>query len=162
MAGAVLFVSAEVDVIRRLAGGMDPLDVHYNYALQHIVALAEALGEVGRLEYARFQLGADTLAPPAFAGFILNVTRSTVRLPRLRTLLIVMISIYFFSVLFANSLMPLVMASYPSSDGIIGVLYRIVPVLDLAKYSVHGLAWVVIFGCWLWQAIRWSQRPRSA
>ena len=158
MLASVWYVSAEVDVIRTLAGGVTPLDVHYNYGQQHIVALAEALGEAGRPEYARFQLGADTLAPPAFAGFILNVNRSTVRLPRMRLLITVMISVYFFSVLLANTLMPVVMLSFPDNTGFVGLLYSVVPVLDLMKYSVHGLAWLTILGCWLWQGTQFLRR----
>ena len=144
----VIYVAGEVDAIRVLAGGIDPLDVHYGYRSPHIVELAEALGETGRWEYARFQLGADTLAPPAIAGFVLNVARTTVGFARVRTALVAMVSVYFLSVLLANSLMPLVMLSYPEREGLVGLLYGVVPVLDWMKYSVHGLAWLVILLSW--------------
>lgn len=155
----VPYVAGEVDVIRQLAGGVDPLDVHYAYASHHIVELAEGLGESGRWEYARFQLGADTLAPPAFAGFILNVTRVTVSFPRVRALLVVLISIYFFSVLAANTLMPLVMLNYPENSGVYALLYQLLPVLDFMKYSVHALAWLIIFSSYLgWTFLQLRQR----
>lgn len=146
---SVFYVASEVDVIRVLAGGVDPLDVHYGYTAVHISQLAEALGDTGRRTYAAFQLGADTLAPPAFACFILNVSRSSVSFPAVRKVLTVVISIYFISVLAANTLMPLVMISYPEKQGFVGALYVVVPILDLIKYSIHALGWLIIVSSWL-------------
>lgn len=161
MALAVSYVAAEVDVIRTLAGGLDPLDVHLGYAAEEIVILAEALGASGRRAYAAFQLGADTLAPPAFACFILNITRSTVRLDRARRVLVALISVYFFSVLAANALMPLVMLSYPDQSGALGVLYTVAPILDSLKYGSHGIAWLIVLGCWAVALYRRLRPPRA-
>lgn len=154
MVASVLFVASEVDVIRQLAGGVDPLDVHYGYGAADIETLALALGAEGRLQYAIFQLGADTLAPPAFAGFILNVTRASVAYAGVRSILTWLISVYFFSVLLANTLMPLVMLQFPDAGGFVGSLYSVVPVLDWLKYSSHGLGWLLIFGSWLAMGVK--------
>jgi hypothetical protein len=145
---SVIYVASQAAVIGSLAGGLAPLDVHLGYRTADLTAFAEALGEDGRRAYAAFQLGADTLAPPGIACFILNVSRSTVRSERTQSLLVVIIGTYFLSVLAANTLMPVVMLNYPDRSGWLGGLYSLVPLLDLIKYSTHGLVWLIIVGGW--------------
>jgi len=137
-------VSADVDRLTQLAGGVRTLDIHLWYNAGDIREFANALGEAGRQQYAYFQLGLDTLAPPAIAGFVLTVGRSIIEFPQARKGLTVILSVYFFSVLLANALMPVLMLGYPDQDGIFAILHVLLPVLDGAKYATHGLAWLVI------------------
>lgn len=150
LAIAVWIVTREVDALAEQAGGISPLDVHYAYGKADVLKFAEALGDSGRLDYARFQLGIDTLAPPAFAGFLLTVFRSTLKAPLLRKILTVAAFTYFASVLLANSLMPVIMLNYPVQQGpLLEGLYGFVPLLDWIKYSVHAFAWITIFIGWI-------------
>ena len=137
-------VSAQVNVLTLAAGGVQTLDVHIGYNSGHISEFAEALGEAGRQQYARFQLGLDTLAPPAIAGFVLNVGRITVPFAKVRKLLTVIVSVYFISVLCANALMPVIMLNFPGTEVVFSILYIVVPLLDGTKYATHALAWVLI------------------
>lgn len=148
-------VSAQVDALTLVAGGVQTLDVHIGYNSGHISEFAGALGESGRQQYAFFQLGLDTLAPPAIAGFVLNVGRSTVSFAKVRELLTIIISVYFISVLFANALMPVIMLNYPEEQGVLSVLYVLVPLLDGTKYATHALAWVVILLSALTSSYQW-------
>lgn len=148
-------VSAEVNALALVAGGVRTLDVHIGYNSGHISEFAVALGEAGRQQYAWFQLGLDTLAPPAIAGFVLNVGRSTVSFAKARKLLTVIISVYFVSVLFANALMPVIMLNYPEQEGVLSLLYILVPLLDGTKYATHALAWLVILLSLLTSFYQW-------
>ena len=124
-----------------------------------MAALAEAFGPEGRRAYAAFQLGADSLAPPAFACFLMAVFRSTVRLPLSLTVLSVLAFVYFTSVLLANALAPVVMLAYPQSDGaLLSTLYAAVPQFDFVKYAAHGAAWLVILVSWIAQALQALRR----
>jgi hypothetical protein len=64
------------------------------------------------------------------------------------------------SVLIANSLMPVIILNYPVQDGLVlSTLYWLIPLCDTIKYSVHGLAWLIILFAWLKQlADLWSSR----
>jgi hypothetical protein len=56
------------------------------------------------------------------------------------------------SVLIANTLMPVIILNHPSQDGVVLLtLYWLVPICDTVKYSVHGLAWLIIVIVWLRQ-----------
>ncbi len=148
LAFSVWYVIGEVDILTAMAGGLKPLDVVYGYDASAVAPLADALGDEGRRAYAEFQLRADTLAPPAFSCFFMAVFRSTVRFSVMRHVLTAMICIYFTSVLLANTLTPMIFLNYPDRSGL-ELLYSIVPVCDAAKYTVHGIAWLVVFSCWL-------------
>lgn len=157
---AVPMVAADVDALTQLAGGVATLDGHIGYSSSDITAFAIALGEAGRVEYAYFQLGMDTLAPPAFAGFLINVVRSTVAFERAKKILVVLVSIYFFSVLFANALMPVYMLNYPSEDSMSAFLFVLLPALDGIKYGTHAIAWLAIISCWCtWAVNKYFSRP---
>ena len=145
-------VTSQLKVLTDLAGGIPPLDVQFGYLQQQIVQFADALGEDGRKAYAQFQLGADTLAPPAFCCFLMSVYRSTVRSAAVRAYCTALAFVYLVSVLIANTCMPSIMLNYPSKDGVVlSMLYWLVPICDMVKYSVHGLAWLIIVTAWLWQ-----------
>ncbi len=150
---AVPTVAAEVDALTLLAGGVKTLDGHIGYGSADITVFAEALGAAGRQHYAYFQFGLDTLAPPAFAGLMISVGRSTVSFIHVRKLLTVLVSIYFLSVLFANALMPIYMLNYPEQNGFLSVLYVLLPVLDGVKYATHAVVWLIIMGCWIAWAV---------
>ncbi|NIB43066.1 hypothetical protein HBA55_25885 [Pseudomaricurvus alkylphenolicus] len=141
---AVPAVAAEVSALTQLAGGVATLDGHIGYNASHIDDFAIALGEQGRWRYAVFQLGLDTLAPPAFAGFMLNVGRSIVPYERVRRGLTVLVSVYFISVLLANALMPVYMLNFPEQSGLLSALRFLLPILDGVKYGSHAVVWLVI------------------
>lgn len=152
-------VFAEMERLSALAGGMTPLDGQFGYGRAEVVEFAQRLGAQGRREYAMFQLGADTLAPPAFACFLMAVFRSTVPSLSLQKVLTLIVCVYFSSVLLANALMPVIMLSYPATDsGVIPFLMQAVPRLDFIKYASHGLAWLIVFGAWLWRFGAWGSR----
>lgn len=142
-------VAAQVSALTVVAGGIATLDGHLFYTSAHIIEFADGLGETGRLSYAEFQLGLDTLAPPAFAGLMLTVGRSTVSFLRVRTAITVLVSLYFLSVLFANALMPVYMLNYPAQSLFYSVLYGLLPILDGLKYASHGVVWLVILCSWI-------------
>ena len=158
-------VTSQLKVLTDLAGGIPPLDVQFGYLQQQIVQFADALGEDGRKAYAQFQLGTDTLAPPAFCCFLMSVYRSTVRSATVRAYCMALAFVYLVSVLIANTFMPVIILNYPSQDGsMLSTLYWLVPICDMVKYSVHGLAWFIIVTTWLWQlagmlTTRKSSRP---
>lgn len=159
---SIWYVVHEVKGLAAIAGGVPPLDVQYGYGRPEIVEFADALGPDGQLTYARFQLGADTLAPPAFACFLMAVFRSSVRLRPSLFVLTVLSFAYFVSVLIANTFMPVIIMNYPADEGgMLPALYAIVPICDLIKYSTHGLAWLTIFGSWIWQCAAWLLQRRS-
>lgn len=148
------FVIQEMERLAALAEGITPLDGQFAYGRPQIIEFAEALGTTGRRQYAIFQLGADTLAPPAFVCFLMAVYRSTIRSTWVKVFLTLVAAVYFFSVLAANALMPVIMLNYPDANsGSLPLLYDLVPLLDEVKYLSHGLAWVTIFAAWLWQTI---------
>jgi hypothetical protein len=172
MAAAALFpslwlVTSQIKVLTALAGGIPPLDVQFGYHQTEIAQFAQALTEGGRKMYAQFQLGADTLAPPGFCCFLMSVYRSTVRSSIVRSLCDGMAFVYLASVLIANTMMPVIILNYPSQDGVVlSTLYWLVPICDTVKYSVHGLAWLIIVTAWLGQLVailmaRKSSRPFS-
>ena len=157
IASAALFpslwlVTSQIRVLTALTGGIPPLDVQFGYHQLEIARFAEALNEGGRKMYAQFKLGADTLAHPGFCCFLMSVYRSTVRSRVVRTLCDGMAFVYLVSVLIANTLMPVIILNHPSQDGVVlSTLYWLVPICDTAKYSVHGLAWLIIVIVWLGQ-----------
>lgn len=154
LAGSLAFVMREMGMLSMIAGGLTPLDGLLGYGIDEVRAFASALGESGRADYARFQLGADALAPPAFACFLMAVYRSTIRSQKIQTLLTAITFIYFTSVLIANTFMPVIMQNYPEAEaGPLPLYYAIIPKLDLIKYSSHGLAWLIIFATWIWQIL---------
>ena len=145
-------VTSQLKVLTDLAGGIPPLDVQFGYSQQQIAQFADALGEDGRKAYAQFQLGSDTLAPPAFCCFLMCMYRSTVRSVAVRAYCTALAFVYLVSVLIANTFMPVIILNYPSQDGsVLSTLYWLVPICDMVKYSVHGLAWFIIVTAWLWQ-----------
>lgn len=164
IAGAALvpslwLVTSEIAALTKLSGGVAVLDVRFGYTSGDMVALAEAFGAEGRRAYAAFQLGADSLAPPAFACFLMAVFRSTVRLPFSLAVLSAQAFVYFTSVLLANALAPVVMLAYPETDGaLLSTLYAVVPQLDFVKYAAHGAAWLVILASWIIQALEALRR----
>ena len=165
LAPSLWLVTLQIKVLTDLAGGIPPLDVQFGYSQQQIAQFADALGEDGRKAYAQFQLGTDTLAPPAFCCFLMSVYRSTVRSATVRAYCMALAFVYLVSVLIANTFMPVIILNYPSQDGsMLSTLYWLVPICDMVKYSVHGLAWFIIVTTWLWQlagmlTTRKSSRP---
>lgn len=157
IAAAALFpslwlVTSQIEVLTALTGGIPPLDVQFGYRQPEIAQFAQALNEGGRTIYAQFQLGTDTLAPPGFCCFLMCVYRSTVRSRVVRTLCDGMAFVYLVSVLIANTLMPVIILNYPAQDGLVlSTLYWLIPLCDTIKYSVHGLAWLIILTAWVKQ-----------
>jgi len=151
-------VAAEVNALTQLSGGITTLDGHLFYTSVHVTEFADGLGLAGRLRYAEFQLGLDTLAPPAFAGFMLTVARSTISSMPVRRLVTVLVSLYFFSVLFANALMPVYMLNYPEQSSLSSTLYFLLPVLDGLKYGAHGVVWLVTLSSWAYSLANTRQR----
>jgi hypothetical protein len=156
LAVVVRIVTAQVGVLTELAGGIKPLDVQYAYGHENITAFADALGTNGRRAYAMFQLGQDALAPPAFACFLMAVYRTTISSAAVQLLCTVLAFIYLIAVLIANNLMPVIMLNFPETDmPPLPLLYRLVPFADTIKYTIHGIAWLVIIAAWLAQAVKW-------
>ncbi|MEO0440670.1 MAG: hypothetical protein AAF067_07330 [Pseudomonadota bacterium] len=156
MVPSIWYVASEVGRLTELSGGIPPLDAQYGYGKVEIAAFASALGADGRDAYAAFQLGADTLAPPAFVCFLMSVFRSTVKLKVPLILCSVLAFTYFGSVLLANSLMPVIIIHFPTESGpLLSALYGAVPVMDWLKYSAHASTWLVIFIAWIWQCAGW-------
>ncbi len=146
------FVTSQIKVLTALTGGVPPLDVQFGYHQREIVLFAQALNEGGRKMYAQFQLGADTLAPPGFCCFLMCVYRSTIRSQVVRAICNGLACVYLVSVLIANTLMPVIILNYPAQDGLVlSTLYWLVPLCDTIKYSVHGLAWLIILAAWVRQ-----------
>jgi hypothetical protein len=145
-------VTSQIKVLTDLAGGIPPLDVQFGYHQQQIAQFADALGEGGRKAYAQFQLGPDTLAPPGFCCFLMSVYRSTVRSAAVRAYCTALAFVYLVSVLIANTFMPVIILNHPAQDGVVlSTLYWLVPICDTVKYSVHGLAWLIIVSAWVRQ-----------
>lgn len=158
MIPSIWYVTSEVGMLTELSGGIPPLDAQYGYGRAEIAAFANGLGADGRTIYAAFQLGADTLAPPAFVCFLMSIFRSTVKLKIPLMICAVLAFIYFTSVLMANTLMPVIIIHFPEDSGpLLSVLYGAVPVMDWLKYSSHALTWLVIFLAWVWQFIGWMR-----
>lgn len=158
LAVALRYVTRAIAGVEALAGGQRILDTRYPYTPSEVLAFAAALGDSGRAAYAAFQLGYDTWAPPAIAGFVGSVACATLpaqstRLARLP------IWAYLVSVLLANALMPVVMLNYPALDApwLRGLLH-LVPLLDFAKYTLHLISWLGIVAGWLWL---WHARRRA-
>ena len=152
LAPSLWFVTSQIKVLTDLAGGIPPLDVQFGYHQQQIAQFADALGEGGRKAYAQFQLGPDTLAPPGFCCFLMSVYRSTVRSAAVRAYCTALAFVYLVSVLIANTFMPVIILNHPSQDGVVlSTLYWLVPICDTVKYSVHGLAWLIIVSAWVRQ-----------
>ena len=160
LAVALRIVTAQIGVLTELSGGIKPLDVQYAYGHEDITAFADALGANGRRAYAMFQLGQDALAPPAFACFLMAFYRTTIRPVAVQLLCTVLAFIYLIAVLIANNLMPVIMLNFPATDmPPLPLLYRLVPFADTIKYTIHGIAWLVIIATWLAQAVkRWRRR----
>lgn len=157
MVPSIWYVSAEIFRLTELSGGIRPLDAQYGYGVPQIHELALGFGAEGRAEYATFQLGADALAPPAFACFLMAVYRSTVQSKLIQLILTVLVFTYFTSVLIANTFTPVIFHNYPDAEtGVLPLLYTIIPICDLAKYSTHGIAWLIILGTWIWQVVSWG------
>ena len=160
LAVAIRIVTAQIGVLTELAGGIKPLDVQYAYGHDNIIAFAKALSTDGRRAYAMFQLGQDALAPPAFACFLMAVYRATIRAAAVQSLCTVLAFIYLIAVLIANNLMPVIILNFPAADTPpLPLLYRLVPFADTIKYTIHGIAWLVIIATWLAQAVKsWRSR----
>jgi hypothetical protein len=59
--------------------------------------------------------------------------------------------------------MPVIILNYPAQDGpVLSTLYWLVPLCDTIKYSVHGLAWLVILTTWIWQLARMVLARRAS
>lgn len=156
MIPSIWYVTEQVGMLTNLSGGIPPLDVQFGYGKSEISTFADALGAEGRMTYAVFQLGADALAPPAFACFLMSVFRSTVKRQIPLRICTILAFIYFTSVLLANTLMPVMIIHFPEDCGpLLTALYSSVPVMDWLKYSAHALTWIVIFLAWIWQGIGW-------
>jgi hypothetical protein len=152
LAPSLWFVTSQIKVLTDLTGGIPPLDVQFGYHQQQIAQFSDALGEGGRKAYAQFQLGPDTLAPPGFCCFLMSVYRSTVRSEGVRTYCTALAFVYLVSVLIANTFMPVIILNHPAQDGVVlSTLYWLVPICDTVKYSVHGLAWLIILAAWITQ-----------
>jgi hypothetical protein len=152
LAPSLWLVTSQVKVLTDLAGGIPPLDVQFGYHQQQIAQFADALGEDGRKAYAQFQLGTDTLAPPGFCCFLMGVYRSTVRSQAVRAYCTALAFVYLVSVLIANTFTPVIILNHPAQDGVVlSTLYWLVPICDTVKYSVHGLAWLIILAAWITQ-----------
>jgi len=163
LAPSLWFVTSQIKVLTDLAGGIPPLDVQFGYHQQQIAQFAEALGEGGRKAYAQFQLGPDTLAPPGFCCFLMSVYRSTVRSEAVRTCCTALAFVYLVSVLIANTFMPVIILNHPAQDGaVLSTLYWLVPICDTVKYSVHGLAWLIILAAWITQLTGMMTARRSS
>lgn len=158
MIPSIWYVTSEVGMLTKLSGGVLPLDAQYGYGRAEIAAFANGLGADGRDVYAAFQLGADTLAPPAFVCFLMSVFRSTVKRRIPLIICAVLAFIYFTSVLLANTLMPVIIIQFPKDNGaLLSALYVAVPIFDWVKYSSHALTWLVIILAWMWQLVGWVQ-----
>ncbi len=143
-------VLSEIAEIETLAGGLRILDAHIGYGRDHIRQFAEALDEKGRVAYAIFQLGADTLAPPGFASLMASVSHSTLKNQTILKFCKTTIWLYLISVLLANALMPVIMLNYPTTDTFfLQFLWYAVPFLDSAKYGLHFTTWILIFTGWV-------------
>lgn len=143
-------VLSEIAEIEEITGGLRILDAHIGYGRNHIIQFAEALGEKGRVIYAIFQLGADTLAPPGFASLMASVSHSTLKSKTILRLCKTTIWTYLISVLLANALMPVIMLNYPIRDTFfLQSLYFALPILDNAKYAFHFITWIMIFTGWI-------------
>lgn len=162
MIPSIGLVITEVDNLRAIAGDIAPLDVHFGYDQDAVITFAEALGQEGRVRYARFQLGVDALAPPAFVCFLMAVYRSTVSSNKIQQGLTVLAFTYFTSVLIANNFMPVIILDFPNSEtGWLPILYKVIPLMDLVKYLSHGFAWIITFVAWTWQIGTWITTRRS-
>ena len=164
MVPSIGLVMVEVEKLGEIAGGVAPLDVHFGYDQHAVVVFAEALGQEGRALYARFQLGVDALAPPAFVCFLMAVYRSTVKSLLVQRGLTVLAFTYFTSVLIANTFMPVIMLEFPDANSSwLPLLYTVIPLMDLVKYVSHGIAWMIILAAWAWQFSEWAlaRRPLS-
>lgn len=158
LAGALSRVTGAIAEVEAMAGGLQILDTRYPYGPAEVLAFAEALGEQGRGAYAAFQLGVDTLAPPAFACFVGSAACSTLSRGWRRAAL-VPIAGYLAAVVLANALMPVLMLRYPAlASAELQILLHAVPWLDFAKYSLHLAAWAVIVGGWLFALARRLRR----
>jgi hypothetical protein len=140
----LLKVLTEISIVEQMAHGLKILDTRLNYNPKDVLAFAVSLGEAGRLKYAAFQLGTDTLAPPAFACFVSSVAFTF--LPREKAVsCLKLIFIYLFCAVSANALMPIVMLNFSSvSYAPVSVLLNIVPWLDFLKYQFHIYTWLFI------------------
>lgn len=153
MLGIALWrVLLDINALEQIAG-LQVLDMRFAYSSADIETFALALGEAGRWRYAAFQLGIDTWAPPAFAGFAASVACATLPI-RWAWVVRCCLGAYLAAVVPANALMPIVMLTYPEETAWQGVLISVVPWLDFAKHSLHLLSWGIIVCGWLVGVVR--------
>lgn len=162
LALSIYLVLTEVKYIERvLPDNIHLLDIRYGYTSSDVLILANLLGMNGRYEYAKFQIGTDTLAPPGFVGFISSVVLSTVKNRAIFSTCIVIIWFYLTSVLLANALTPIFILNYEyyisnsSGDSFLQLLLKmllfLIPWFDYLKYSSHAIAWLLVFLDWILQ-----------
>jgi len=153
---AVTIVTDEISRLMLLSQGVKPIDVIFAYGAAEITQFANAVDAAGRRSYAMFQLGQDALAPPAFCCLLMSVYRATVQSAMVKRVCTGFAFVYLVSVLLANNLMPVIMLNYPNTDGLVlGILYNLVPLLDIIKYSTEAIAYMITIGAWVWQILYW-------
>ena len=163
LTGTALAISAwlvmrEIQALTNITGGLRPLDIQLFYGKADIMKFAKALGVDGRKNYMAFQLGQDSLAPPAFCCFLMAVYRSLITSPRVQYICTALSFVYIISAFLANNLMPLIMLYFPDDRGFfLTMLYSLVPALDAIKYSMNGVAWLLVISTLSFQIIF---RPR--
>ena len=154
LAITIWIVMREIHTLTSIAGGLRPLDVHLFYGKIDIMEFGNALGIEGRKNYMTFQLGQDSLAPPAFCCFLMSVYRSFIRSRRVRHICTGLAFVYITSAFLANNLMPLVIMYFPDDHGFfLTILYLLVPALDAIKYSMNGIAWLLVITTLMFQII---------
>jgi hypothetical protein len=146
---SLYFVLNDISNIEKQTNGLSVLDMRLSYTKDDVIEFASVLNETGRIKYAIFQLGIDSLAPPSFALFISNVICVlhnqiySIRLLRI-------VWSYIFVVIMTNCLTPVIMLSYPNIDTPFNqFLLVIIPLFDYLKYKLHALAWIMTIGLYL-------------
>ena len=158
LAVSVWLVMREIQALTNIAGGLRPLDIQLFYGKADIMKFAQALGVDGRKNYMAFQLGQDSLAPPAFCCFLMAVYRSFITSLRVQYVCTGLAFVYIISAFLANNFMPLIMLYFPDDRGFfLTMLYSLVPAFDAIKYSMNGVAWLLVISTLSFQII---VRPR--
>jgi hypothetical protein len=140
----LLKVTAEISVVQQMAGGLKILDTRIGYTTDDVLNFAFNLGEKGREQYAAFQFGIDTWAPPAFACFVSSVAFTVLSRERAGNCL-KLVFLYLTCAVLANALMPVIMLNYENTGvPLIALLLKAVPWLDFLKYLIHFTAWLYI------------------
>jgi hypothetical protein len=154
LAITIWIVMREIHTLTSIAGGLRPLDIQFFYGKVDIMEFGKALGVEGRNNYMAFQLGQDSLAPPAFCCFLMSFYRSFIRSQRVQHICTGLAFVYIFSAFLANNLMPLIIMYFPDDHGFfLTILYSLVPALDAIKYSTNGIAWLLVISTLMFQII---------